>query len=83
MPLTLKVINAELAKRGHTVRLEKAGPYFYFVGGEAEDWLDRTVPVPKVSGLALDQWIEEFEKLKKRNAEIFRAGKSKPGRVKK
>src|ERR1039458_216562 len=30
MPLTLKAINAELAKRGHTARLEKAGPYFYF-----------------------------------------------------
>jgi len=77
MPLALKAINAELAKRGHTARLEKAGPYFYFFGGEAADWLDRTVQVPKVNSLTLDQWIEEFGKVKKRNAEIFRAAKNK------
>ena len=35
MPLTLKAINAELAKRGHIARLEKAGPYFYFFGVRA------------------------------------------------
>lgn len=77
MPLTLKAINAELAKHGHTTRLEKAGPYFYFFGGEAADWLDRTVQVPKISSLTLDQWIEEFGKVKKRNAEIFPAPKAK------
>lgn len=62
MPLTLKAINAELAKRGHTARLEKARPYFYFFGGEAADWLDRTVRVPKVSSLTLEQWVVEFGK---------------------
>jgi hypothetical protein len=77
MPLTLKAINAELAKRGHTARLEKAGPYFYFFGGEAADWLDRTVQVPKISSLTLDQWIDEFSRLKERNAEMFRTGKGK------
>lgn len=77
MPLTLKATNAELAKRGHTARLEKAGPYFYFFGGEAADWLDRTVQVSKVSTLTLEQWVEEFDKVKKRNAEIFRAGKGR------
>jgi hypothetical protein len=77
MRLTLKVINAELARRGYSVRLEKAGPYFYFFGGEAAGWLDRTVRVPRVSSLTLEQWIAEFKKLKKRNAEIFRAPKDK------
>jgi hypothetical protein len=43
MPLTLKAINAELAKRGHHVRLEKGSDYFYFWTGDAADWLDRTV----------------------------------------
>jgi len=65
MPLTLKVINAELTKQGHTARHEHGDGYFYFLGGEAADWLDRTVQVPKVSRLTLDQWIEEFDKLKK------------------
>ena len=37
MPLTLKAINAELAKRGIIARLENAGGYFYFCDGEATD----------------------------------------------
>ncbi len=72
MPLTVKAINAEMERRGHHARLERAGPYFYFFGGEAADWLDRTVQVGKVSSLTLEQWMDEFEKLKKRNAEIFK-----------
>ena len=73
MPITLKKINSELAQRG--VRVEKASGYFYFMGGEAANWLDRTVRVPKVSSLTLEQWIAEFERLRKLNAEIVR-GKS-------
>jgi hypothetical protein len=73
MPLNLKAINAELAKRG--VRLERGGGYFYFLGGEAANWLDKTVRVPKVSSLTLEQWIGEFERLKKLNGEIMRTGK--------
>lgn len=49
MRLTLKALNAELARRGHIVRLENGGGYFYFFGGEAAAWLDRTIQVPKVS----------------------------------
>jgi hypothetical protein len=71
MPLTLKSINSELAKRG--VRLEKASGYFYFMGGEAANWLDRTVRVPKVSSLTLEQWLGEFERLRKLNGEIMKA----------
>ncbi len=50
MRLTLKTINDELAKRGHTARLEKSDGYFYFHFGEAADWLDRTVRVRTISG---------------------------------
>jgi hypothetical protein len=39
--------------------------------------------VPKVSSLTLDQWVEEFEKLKNRNADIFGAAKGKEVRSKK
>lgn len=73
MPLTLKKINSELAKRG--VRLEKGSGYFYFLGGEAANWLDKTVRVPKVSSLTLDQWLGEFERLRKLNAEIAKGRK--------
>lgn len=47
MRLTLKAVNAELARRGHQIVLEKARGYFYFRTGDAADWLDRTVPVAR------------------------------------
>ena len=50
--LTVKAINEELAKRGSGARLEKGDGYFYFSGGEAADWLDRTVNAPNLSSLA-------------------------------
>lgn len=56
--VTLKAINNELTKRGHAARLEKASGYFYFVDGEATDWIDRTVERPQVGTLALDQCID-------------------------
>jgi hypothetical protein len=40
--VTLKAINDELLRHGHTVRLEKGSGYFYFWSEEA-DWFDRTV----------------------------------------
>jgi hypothetical protein len=83
--LSLKTINAELTRRGHNARLEKADGYFYFLGGEATDWLDRTVGVRTVNSLTLKQWMEEFQRLKELNAEIMRTasggkGARKPGR---
>jgi hypothetical protein len=75
--LTLKAINDELSRRGYNVRLEKSSGYFYFFGGEVTDWLDRTVPGTTVNTLTLDQWIDEFKRLKKLNQEILR----KPARA--
>jgi hypothetical protein len=46
MRVTLKSVNDRLADLEHDVRLEKGDGYFYFSGGEATDWLDRTVKVP-------------------------------------
>jgi hypothetical protein len=71
MRLTLKVINDELRRLGQDVHLDKGDGYFYFWKGDANDWLDRTVHVPKVSSLTLEQWIEEFSRLKKLNSEIL------------
>ena len=78
MRVTLKAINEELAKRGYAARLAKAGTYFYFQFGEAEDWLDRTVNLPTVNSLTLGEWIAEFERLKKLNAEIMGGKRGKP-----
>ena len=74
MRLTLKNIDDELRRLGHDVHVEKGDGYFYFWKGEANDWLDRTVKVPKVSSLTLKQWVDEFNRLKKVNEEML-AGK--------
>jgi NADPH:quinone reductase-like Zn-dependent oxidoreductase len=73
MRLTLKAINAELAKRGYDAHVEKGDSYFYFSAGEAADWLDRTVTAPNLSSFTIDQWMSEFERLKKLNKEILGA----------
>jgi hypothetical protein len=74
--LTLKTVNDELMRLGHRARLEKASGYFYFFGGEATDWLDRTVQVAKISDLTREEWVEQFRRLKKVNAEIMRTSAS-------
>jgi hypothetical protein len=50
----------------------------FFQGGEAEEWLDKTVSVPNVSSFGLPEWIAEFERLKKVNAEIIGGKGHKP-----
>jgi hypothetical protein len=86
MPITLKSINAELAKRDFKALLARGDGYYYFRDGEAADWLDTTVRVPTLSSLALAQWLEEFERLKKVNQEIMLGQKGgatkKPSRSK-
>jgi hypothetical protein len=80
--LTLKAVNNELSKLGYSARLVKASSYFYFQGGEADNWLDKTISVPTISSHTVPEWITEFERLKKVNAEIMgaRSEKSAPKR---
>ena len=73
--VTLKSVNDELARRGHHARLEKARGYFYFWTEDAADWIDRTVPVEKISALTLDQWVQEYLRLKKVNVEMMSSAK--------
>jgi hypothetical protein len=80
--LTQKAVNDELTRLGHHARLEKASGYHYFFGGEATDWLERSVHAPKISDLTLEQWIAEFVRLKKLNAQIERVGIEKPAQAK-
>ena len=72
--VTIKAVNDELARLGHQARLERASGYFYFFGGEAADWIDRTVRVVTVNALTLEEWMAEFKRLKKVNAEIIILG---------
>jgi hypothetical protein len=74
MRLTLKTIDDELRRLRHDVHVERGDGYFYFWKGETNNWLDRTVNVPKVSSLTLEQWIDEFNRLKNVNEEML-AGK--------
>jgi hypothetical protein len=73
MRVTLKTVNDRLAELGYDARLEKGDGYFYFSGGEAMDWLDQTVKVPILSSLTLDQWVDEFRRLKKLNEGMLRS----------
>ncbi len=73
MRVTLKAINAELEKRASGAQLAKGSGYFYFSGGETADWLDRTVNAESLSSLSLDEWMAEFERLKKLNRQVLRA----------
>jgi hypothetical protein len=59
MRLTIKAINDELRRLRQDVLLDKGDGYFYFWKGDANKWLDRTVKVPNVSSLTLEQWIGE------------------------
>jgi hypothetical protein len=68
--VTTKVIHDELARLGHDVHLEKGDGYFFFRGNGTNDWLDKTVRVPTLSSLTLEQWIAEFNRLRKLNEEL-------------
>lgn len=73
MVLTLKTVNAELAKRGYRAQLEKGSGDYYFWGGEAANWLDQTVRVPTLDSLTLEEWLANFERLRKLNEQIVKA----------
>lgn len=78
--VTLKSVNGELARQGFGARLAKASGYFYFEGGEATDWLDRTVNAETIGSHTLDEWVAEFRRLKKLNQEILGKPKKRAAR---
>src|SRR3954470_21851969 len=71
MKVTLKAINEALNGLVPDVRLAKGDGYFYFTSGETANWLDTTVRVPTLSSLTLEQWIEEFKRLKSVNQTLL------------
>ena len=74
MRLTLKAVNDALAARGESARLIKGDGRFYFDSGDAANWIDKTVAAKTLSSLTLEQWLAEFERLRKLNRDIL-AGK--------
>jgi hypothetical protein len=58
-----------LRRRGHDVHIERGDGYFYFWKGDANNWFDRPVNVPKVGSLTLERWIGEYDRLKNVNGE--------------
>jgi hypothetical protein len=79
--LHLKTVNDELARLGHAERLAKGKNYFYFSGGRADEWLDRTVGVRTINEFTLKEWIAEFRHLETLNGQILGTVK-KGGRTK-
>jgi hypothetical protein len=78
VPLSLKTIDTELAKRGINTKLARGEGYFYVCSGEATDWLDRTVRVLTVHSLTLEQWIDEVRKLRETNRQLMRSVEKGP-----
>ena len=69
--LSLKTVNDELTRLGRKERLAKGGNYFLFTGGDADDWLDKTVGVRTLNTLTLKEWIAEFHRLKALNEQMM------------
>ena len=55
---------------------DRSAEHVYFLGGEAANWLDRTVGVRTINSLPLKQWIVEFRRLKALNEQIMRTRKA-------
>jgi len=72
--VTLPAINEQLNARGYKARLKEGDGYFYFSSGETLEWVDRTVRVPTLNSLTLEQWLQQFEKLKQVNRDILMSG---------
>jgi len=44
------------------------------LGGEATDWLGRTVRVPRLHSFTLKQWIEQYRVLTEKNRALLKGG---------
>src|SRR5215469_5010817 len=74
MRTTLRSVNAALAGLGAQARLMKGVGYFYFDSGEAENWLDKTISTPTLSSRTIDEWVQEYRRLKELNRNLLVGG---------
>ena len=75
MRVTLKAVNEKLSELGTKAEVAKGAGYFLIRGGEADDWIDRTVRVPTIGSLTVEQWLNEYKRLKTLNADMVKAAK--------
>jgi hypothetical protein len=71
MRTTLKSVNEALAGLGAQARLMKGDGYFYFDSGEAENWLDKTISTRTLSSRTVDEWVQEYHRLKELNRKLL------------
>ena len=71
MRTTLKSVNEALAGQGTQARLMKGDGYFYFDSGEAENWLDKTISTPTLSSRTVDEWVQDYHRLKELNRNLL------------
>ena len=69
--LSLDTVNREMARLGCAERLAKGQGHFYFTGGEADGWVEKSVGVRTLNSLTLKQWIQEYRRLQTLNAQIL------------
>jgi hypothetical protein len=72
MRVTLKAVNDELARLGVKGELAKGAGYVFFRGGDAHEWIDRTVAAATIGNLSLEQWVGEYRRLKGLNEQFMK-----------
>jgi hypothetical protein len=78
MRVTLKTVNQELAKLGTKAELAKGAGYFLFRGGETDEWIDRTVRAATIGSLTMEEWLNEYQRLKTLNDDMLNAARHAP-----
>jgi len=65
--MKIQTVTKKLKELGFTDELFKGKDYFYFWGDDASTWYSSSVYVTRLNELTLDQWIEEYNTLRKSN----------------
>lgn len=58
-------VNQALKAKGVAERLARGRGYSYFRGGNTGNWRETAVYVSDPGALSVDEWLEEFERLRK------------------
>jgi hypothetical protein len=62
--ITIAQVNAEIEKLGGKERLVNGRFCYYFADGDAHQWPETTVPVFRLNYWSLQEWVEEYKRLK-------------------
>lgn len=65
--VTAATVNKELKRIGAEERLVRGNGYYYFMDGTAHMWRQTAVYVCYSDQLTLEQWMEEYHRLKSEN----------------